>query len=560
VKISDHDLRQIDAESLHTVPNRDALERLALWLAEDLKEARERLNQTPENSSRPPSSRDPWSRKQDETEPEIAGDLPQEDAEPDKEEGKEKKEAQKEEPSKPRHPGKQEGCPGFARTQTLPITATISHIPENCFRCGADLPPEQAVCYTGYESLDVEFGDTDSPGLQITNTKHLYFETTCSCGHHNRSEPHRTPPAGGDWGAVVVCQWRLIDAGLAALLLFLHFRMRLSVRYCREFLRELFGITLSDGAISQSVHASARAMAPAAEQIRDEVQHSALAYSDETPHHQAGEFLWLWVVANAHAVFFAIGRRTKEMFLGIIGSEFAGWLMSDGYNAYRHHELRLRCWAHLIRKARALAETFTPHAQGYGIRLLAIFDRMIAAIGQAREGPPTDLRPLLAEDLKQLRELCEKMARSIHDKSAQLGRELLNDWDAIFRVLEHPQMPLSRVEVWRGDLRPGLSVSASFVWRCLTSRTLAPFPHPARRTRRADFPQRALFQGIRPSHSNGWRAAAAGVSVPTRRRGTGRGIGGTPFPACRAYPSTRSADVAPRNCRSAGRLSRPVLG
>ena len=117
-----------------------------------------------------------------------------------------------------------------------------------------------------------------------------------------------------------------------------------------------------------------------------------------------------------------------------------------------------------------------------------------------------------------------------------------------------------RVEVWRGDRRPSLSVSAPFVRRCLTSRTLAPFPHPARRTRRADFPQRALFQNIKPSHSNGRRATAPGVSAPVFHTGTGRSIGGTPFPVCRAFASTRSADVAPHSCRSGDRPSPPVLG
>jgi transposase len=271
----------------------------------------------------------------------------------------------------------------------------------------------------------------------------IFFESTCACGHHNRCKPGKKPPEGVQWGKVTISEWRLIDSGLAALLLILHFRMRLSVRYCREFMIELFGVSLSDGAISQSLHESARALAPVATQVQQQVRQSDLAYSDETPHYQAGEFLWLWVVANAHAVFFAIGRRTKELFLGIIGHEFAGWLMSDGYLAYRYHEFRLRCWAHLIRKARALAETYTPYVQGYGKALLEIFDPLIEAIHLAREGPPADLRPLLVEELEQLRRLCEKMAHSANQKAAKLGFEILNDWEAIFRVLEHPQMPLT---------------------------------------------------------------------------------------------------------------------
>lgn len=72
------------------------------------------------------------------------------------------------------------------------------------------------------------------------------------------------------------------------------------------------------------------------------------------------------------------------MLRGRIGIDFAGWLMSDGYGVYRQYAQRLRCWAHLIRKARALAETFTPHVQGYGNALLATFDRLIE---QVRQGP-----------------------------------------------------------------------------------------------------------------------------------------------------------------------------
>src|SRR4029077_14023927 len=56
-----------------------------------------------------------------------------------------------------------------------------------------------------------------------------------------------------------------------------------------------------------------------------------------------------------------------------------------------------------------------------------------------------------------------------------------------------------RVEVWRGDVRLSMSVSAPFVWRCLSGSAVAPFPHPAHRTGRADFPHPALGQDFTPS-------------------------------------------------------------
>jgi hypothetical protein len=45
---------------------------------------------------------------------------------------------------------------------------------------------------------------------------------------------------------------------------------------------------------------------------------------------------------------------------------------------------------------------------------------------------------------------------------------------------------VGRVEMWRGGGRLSISVSAPFVWRCLTGSAMAPFPHPAHRTGRAE--------------------------------------------------------------------------
>jgi hypothetical protein len=55
--------------------------------------------------------------------------------------------------------------------------------------------------------------------------------------------------------------------------------------------------------------------------------------------------------------------------------------------------------------------------------------------------------------------------------------------------------------MWRGGGRFGLSVAAPFVWRCPSTRAVAPFPHLAHRTGHADFPHPALGQDFTPSHA-----------------------------------------------------------
>src|SRR5437870_10612335 len=68
-----------------------------------------------------------------------------------------------------------------------------------------------------------------------------------------------------------------------------------------------------------------------------------------------------------------------------------------------------------------------------------------------------------------------------------------------------------RVEMWRGGCRLNISVSASFVWRCLSGSAMTPFPHPAHRTGQADLPHPALGQDLTPLLS---RATPSAVSEP----------------------------------------------
>jgi hypothetical protein len=61
MKLSDYDLRQIDEERINNL-SETAVKNLSITLLNDLKEARERLNQNSKNSSIPPSSEAPWDK------------------------------------------------------------------------------------------------------------------------------------------------------------------------------------------------------------------------------------------------------------------------------------------------------------------------------------------------------------------------------------------------------------------------------------------------------------------------------------------------------------------
>src|SRR5262249_48466970 len=76
-----------------------------------------------------------------------------------------------------------------------------------------------------------------------------------------------------------------------------------------------------------------------------------------------------------------------------------------------------------------------------------------------------------------------------------------------------------RVGMWRGGCRLNISVAASFVWRCLSSSTVTPFPHLAHRTGHADLPHPALGQDLTPSPTAGRGQARLDVRAQSARKG-----------------------------------------
>src|SRR5262249_35471880 len=80
---------------------------------------------------------------------------------------------------------------------------------------------------------------------------------------------------------------------------------------------------------------------------------------------------------------------------------------------------------------------------------------------------------------------------------------------------------IGRVEMWRGGGRSNISVSASFVWRCLIGSTVTPFPHPAHRTGQADLPHPALGQYLTPSPTARRAQARSGVRARSARKDAG---------------------------------------
>ena len=111
---------------------------------------------------------------------------------------------------------------------------------------------------------------------------------------------------------------------------------------------------------------------------------------------------------------------------------------------------RLRCLAHLLGKAHGLEDSLDREAQRFGTHILHVIETVIEAVYQARGAPPGGgLRESHAPMLNDLLADCLRQADSRHEKTRALARELLNDWDTFWVVLDHPELPLTNNEAER---------------------------------------------------------------------------------------------------------------
>ncbi len=92
---------------------------------------------------------------------------------------------------------------------------------------------------------------------------------------------------------------------------------------------------------------------------------------DETSWLQSGKLKWLWTMVNEAVSFFMIHpNRSKQAFDQLI-ADWKGILISDNYGVYVNWvNQRQTCLAHLIRRAKGLAEQKDPSIRRFGRGIL----------------------------------------------------------------------------------------------------------------------------------------------------------------------------------------------
>ncbi|MCP4151373.1 MAG: IS66 family transposase, partial [bacterium] len=477
LKLTKDDLAQMSRPYFQSLEH-ECLVEVACNLLDFGTELLERLEQNSRNSSRPPSSDNPF-EKGNENNP-VPRELDEKDIleldekdilekdekdtlekdEKDTPEEDEKKQAgdNQQPDTEKRSPGRQPGSQGFWRSETPVPEDIVPHYPEQCAVCNkALIVPEGSHPHMGYYVFELEKLPS---GIRIVCTLHHYYALVCSCGHETKARPGEgfVSSEEGRKNDLKLTEYVLVGPMLAAFTAALSSRYRMSRPKIREYIAYWLNTELSVGTIDRCVREAGIACFPVVEELIDDLQKEDMLNADETPWYEKGCMKWLWVAISKLTAVYIIGTRKKEELLKLITEAFLGWLITDGYGAYRSHEKRQRCLAHLIRKAVALTGAVNEKARKMGDWFLKELRGLIKIMAEEGEDATRKCSPVLAR----LKKACNLGAEEDHPKLRALSREILNDWDAVVAFVKNPGLPPTNNEAERALRHAVISRRISF--------------------------------------------------------------------------------------------------
>ncbi|NHN66190.1 IS66 family transposase [Haloarcula sp. JP-Z28] len=208
-----------------------------------------------------------------------------------------------------------------------------------CPECGQHFDESVGVS----PRLVEEIPDPQPPELTQYN-RHCY---QCdSCGTETVAT-HPDCPDEGQFGVNVIAQSALS-----------RYDYRLPYRKIADRFEQLHGLELSGATAWHATERAARAGRCEYEQICRQIQQADVVHIDETGIKRDGEQAWIWTFTTENHTLYAVREsRGSDVPAEVLGEDFAGTVICDGWTAYPAFSDNLqRCWAHILREAEDAAE------------------------------------------------------------------------------------------------------------------------------------------------------------------------------------------------------------
>lgn len=355
-----------------------------------------RLNQTSQNSSKPPSS-----------DPPSAPPKPAKTSR-----------------GKPRKQGAQAGHPPHERP-LLP-EAQVQHLvavrPSCCPQCHEPLADSLRPVV-----LPQRLQVWELPEVEPVVTEYQLHTLCCpGCGDLVTAQrPPDIPP--GAFGPRVVARIAL-----------LHGRDRISNRELVSLLEMVWHLPISLGSVVGLQQVVAAALVAPQAEVEQAIQRAERVNADETSWREGRIKPWLWVAVSGLATLFLIqyGRGKKQL-ASLLGEQFGGIVGSDRYCAYNGLDPKRRqlCWAHLVRNLRGRADAKGPWQEA-AREMERLAEEVLVVWAMYREGALS--RPVMEGLLQALQQaLWERVEAGtrLPNTLGSLCCDLAPRWEALWTFL-----------------------------------------------------------------------------------------------------------------------------
>jgi transposase len=400
-------------------------------------ELRRRLDADSSNSSRPPSSDNPFKRPA----PKTSG-MPAEDG-----------------PARKR--GKQPGTQGKNRRQVDNPDEKIGVEPGACTGCGAGLDGAELLRIFRRQVFEA------SPPPPPRVIQYDVAERRCGgCGQVNQGQAPAFVTGRVQWGPSVSAR--------AVLTTIAH---HLPYGRAAVLLEKLAGLPVSTGFLVNARRRAAVLLDPFMTRVRELLHAAGLLHVDETTARAGGGRVYLHVACNdSYTAMHTGGRSNDDIDAGQILPDYAGIIVRDGYAGYQHFVDAVHAWcgAHSLRDLKGLHDA-DPAGQP-GAQMMAT--TLVMALRETRTAHTAGDKALPGDRLALLRSAYAGAIAVMHDDNRpaktpvqERGWSLANRFDThrdmILAFLHDLSIPFTNNTAER-EIRPvKVKQRAGGCWRTL---------------------------------------------------------------------------------------------
>ncbi|MCY3820115.1 MAG: IS66 family transposase [Gammaproteobacteria bacterium] len=227
-----------------------------------------------------------------------------------------------------------------------------------------------------------------------------------------------------------------LGPGVVALVVELHTEMGVPLAKVARVLRTTFGLQVTPGGLAHLLHRMARDAAPTYRALCEQVRNAPAVTPDETGWRVGADSHWLWAFVTPETTVYAIcpGRGFADA-TTVLGADFAGVLVRDGWVSYRCYRAALHqtCLNHLLQRCKELQEDhpdsfWAEQVQAVLQTGLAVRDRCNA--GELSEHGLASVRGRLVARLGRLVDAPPPL-----DDAERFAGHLATEFDAVFLFL-----------------------------------------------------------------------------------------------------------------------------